>query len=64
MIHVEQSSGSRQDIVVEVAGEVYWNQPYYIEFLDERIQLQGDNIFQENLLVILSLLEMVALTHL
>ena len=64
MIHVEQSLGSRQDIVVEVAGEVYWNQPYYIEFLDERIQLQGDNIFQENLLVILSLLEMVTLTHL
>ena len=34
-IAVQRTSGSRQDLAVEGAAAVYWNQKYYIGFLDE-----------------------------
>ena len=37
LLHVERTAGSRQDIVVEGAGAIYWNRQYWIEFLDERL---------------------------
>ena len=65
LLHVERSSGSRQDIFVEGAPAIYWNREYCIEFLDEQLRIPGKgNILQENLFVILSLLEMVALSRL
>ena len=36
LLHVERSSGSRQDIFVEGAPAIYWNREYCIEFLDEQ----------------------------
>mmetsp|Transcript_13403 Transcript_13403/g.29103 ORF Transcript_13403/g.29103 Transcript_13403/m.29103 type:complete len:910 (+) Transcript_13403:516-3245(+) len=63
LLHVERASGSRQDLSVEGAGAVYWNRKYWIEFLDERLRLPGDNVLQENLFVVLSSLHMVALAR-
>ena len=62
LFHVERTSGSRQDICVEGAGAIYWNQKYWIEFLDERLRT-GDNILQENLFIVLSSCEMLALAR-
>ena len=63
LLHVEQATGSRQDLCVEEAGAIYWNQKYWIEFLDGRLRTPGDNISQENLFVILSSCEMIALVR-
>ena len=63
LFHVERTSGSRQDLCVEGAGAVYWNQKYWIEFLDERLRIPGDNILQENLFIVLSSCEMIALAR-
>ena len=62
LLHVERTSGSRQDLCVEGAGALYLNRVYYIEFLDERLRTCGaeGNILQENLFIILSSLEMIA----
>ena len=63
LLHVERSSGSRQDLFVEGAPAIYWNRQYCIEFLDEQLRLPGKgNLLQENLFVILSSLEMVAVS--
>ena len=40
------------------------NHPYFIEFLYERLQTPGNNILQENILIILSSLEMTVLARL
>eukprot|EP00957_Ditylum_brightwellii_P179327 13661516-Ditylum_brightwellii.AAC.2 len=48
--------------MVEEAGAVYLNFSYWIEFLDELLRTSGDNLLQENPFVILSSLEMTALT--
>ena len=32
LLHVKRASGSRQDLALEVAGAVYINLPYWIEF--------------------------------
>ena len=63
LFHVERVSGSRQDIAVEGACAVYWNRPYYVEFLDEQLRMIGNegNILQENLFVIFTSLPMIAL---
>ena len=63
LIHVERTSGSRQDLCVEGAGAVYWNRIYWLDFIDERLRTPGDNILQENLFIILSSCEIVALTR-
>ena len=47
LIHVERTSGSRQDLCVEGTGVVYWNRIYRLEFLDEKLRTPGDNILQE-----------------
>jgi hypothetical protein len=38
-----------------------WNRIYYVEFLDECLRSGNDNILQENLFVVLTSIEMVAL---
>ena len=40
------------------------NRPYWTEFLDERLRTPGDNIPQENIFIIFSSLEMMALARL
>ena len=64
LLHVERAGGARHDLFVEGAPAIYWNRVYCIEFLDERLRLSGEgNILQENLFIILSSLEMVALAR-
>ena len=63
LLHVERASGSRQDLCVEGSGALYWNRKYWIEFLDKQLRTPGDNILQENLLIILSSCEMTALAR-
>ena len=63
LLRVERASGSRQDLCVEGAGALFYNRSYWLEFLDERLRTPGDNILQENLFVILSSCEMVALSR-
>ena len=63
LFHVERTGGSRQDMCVEGAGAIYWNHKYWIEFLDQRLRYPGDNVLQENLFIILSSCEMLALAR-
>ena len=44
LVAVQRTSGSRQDLAVEGAAAIYWNRKYYVEFLDERLSTDGDNI--------------------
>ena len=62
LFNLERVSGSRQDIAVEGACAVYWNRPYYVEFLFDRLSVNdSDNILRENLWIILTSKEMVAM---
>ena len=59
LLHVERTTGSRNDLIV-----VYWNNQYWVEFLDDCLRISGDNILKEqNLFVVLSSLEIIALSH-
>ena len=64
LLFVERALGSRQDLVVEGSGVVYWNHPCCIEILDDCLRLTGNNILQYNLFVVLYLLQIVTLTPL
>ena len=65
LLHVERAGGSRQDLFLEGAPAIYWNRQYCIEFLDEQLRMScGGNILQENLFIVQSSLEMVALSRL
>ena len=55
--------GSRQDLTVEGAGAVYMNRRYYLEFLNECLVADGNNILQKNLWIVLSCKEMIAMTR-
>ena len=61
LVPVQRTSGSRQDLAVEGAAAVYWNSRYYVEFLDECLDSHKDNILQENLHIVLTSMEMIAL---
>lgn len=63
LVPVERTSGSRQDMMSEGAGAVHWNRKYYVEFLDECLCSHKDNILQENIFIVLSSMEMIALCH-
>ena len=67
LFHVERAaSGGRQDIASMAAPAIYWNRNYCIDFLDEMITYCGkeDNILAGNLFVLLSSVDMVALSRL
>lgn len=65
LFNVERVSGSRQDIAVEGACAVFWNRPYYVEFLFEKLRIKdNDHILRENLWIIFSSREMTALFRL
>jgi hypothetical protein len=61
LVTVTHTTGSRQDRATEGAAEVYWNRRYYVEFLAECLHGCNDNILQENLFIVLTSVEMVAL---
>eukprot|EP00957_Ditylum_brightwellii_P119560 9122535-Ditylum_brightwellii.AAC.1 len=48
---------------MEGAGAVYWNRKYWVEFLDKRLCLPGNNVLQESLYIILLSSEMSALAQ-
>ena len=60
-----RSAGSRHDLNVEGAGAIYYNRHLYLQFLDEQLRVpNANNILQENLFIILSAEEMIALCRL
>ena len=62
---VQRSTGSRNDMVLEGAVAAYINAWLYKLFLDEALSIpKADNILQENLFIILSSVEMTALSRL
>eukprot|EP00956_Cyclotella_meneghiniana_P030815 scaffold78775_cov36-Cyclotella_meneghiniana.AAC.2 len=68
LLHVERASGSRQDLCTEGCLAIYMNYEYYVEFLDEMLRKRDANekasILQQNLFVILTSVEMLALSRL
>ena len=65
LLHAERAAGNRQDIICMGADAVYINRPLNVEFLDERLRIKDNaNILQENLFVVLSSLEMIAVSRL
>ena len=63
LLHAERAAGNRQDVICMGADAVYINRPLNVEFLDERLRIKGNaNILQENLFVVLSSLEMIAVS--
>jgi hypothetical protein len=62
LVPVQRTPGSRQDLAVEGAAAVYWNQKYYVQFLDEEL-VGKDKILQENIYTVLMSEEMIALCH-
>ena len=64
LMHAERATGSRQDLVTMGAGPVYWNRVYSAEFLDKALRRKGnDNILQQNLFIILSSVDMIAVSR-
>ena len=53
ILHVERASGSLQYLSAKGSGAVYIKIPYWIEFLDKRLQTPVDNILQVNIFIIL-----------
>ena len=69
LLHVERSSGSRQDLCTEGSMAIIMNYPYYVEFLDQmlrKIQKKGQkpSNLQQNLFIALTSSEMIALVRL
>ena len=62
LINLERVVGSCQDVAMEGSCAVYWNRPFYVEFLFERLRINdSDHILRENLYIILTSMEMTAL---
>jgi hypothetical protein len=61
LVPLERSAGSRMDLSTEGAGAIYWNRVYYVEYLDEVLRGGKDNILQENLWLVFTSVEMIAL---
>jgi hypothetical protein len=69
LLHVERASGSRQDLCTEGSMAIYMNHQYYVEFVDNMLckYRRKDNkpsIFQQNLFIALTSLEMITLSRL
>ena len=60
---VVRGGGSRQDFTTDGAGAVFMNRTYYVQFLDQALTAKGDNILQKNLFIILTSVEMIALSR-
>ena len=68
LLHVERAAGSRQDLSTEGSLAIYMNYEYYVEFLDEMLRKRDAHdkasILQQNLFVVLTSSEMLALSRL
>jgi hypothetical protein len=68
LLHVERAAGSRQDLCTEGCLAIFMNYPFYVEFLDEMLRKTSSNhqasILQQNLFVVLTSSEMIALARL
>ena len=65
LMHAERATGTRQDVICMGAGPIYKNRNLNLEFLDERLRVCGcNNILQQNLFIILSSVEMIAVSRL
>lgn len=65
LLHAERANGNRMDVICMGADAVYINRPLNVEFLDERLRIKDNaNILQENLFIVLSSLEMIAVSRL
>ena len=62
LVHVARTSGSRQDLAVEGAAELYWNRRYYVTFINQCLEDSKENILQDNLFYNITSEEMIALT--
>ena len=52
------------DVICSGADAVYNNRPLNVEFLDKRLRIKDNaNILQENLFVVLTSLEMIAVSR-
>ena len=61
---VMRTNGARHDMIIGGACAIYMNAWVYKQFLDEKLKTpDADNILCENLFIILSSVEMIALTH-
>ena len=64
LLHAERSNGNRMDVICMGADAVYNNRPKNVEFLDKRLRITDNaNILQENLFIVLSSLEMIAVSR-
>ena len=64
LLHAERANGNHQDVICMGADAVYINRRFNVEFLDERLRIKDNaNILQENLFVVLSSLEMIAVSR-
>ena len=68
LLHVERASGSRQDLCTEGCLAIFMNYEYYVEFLDQMLRKRDANekasILQQNVFVILTSVELLALSRL
>ena len=69
LLHVERAAGSRQDLCKEGSMAVYLKYKYYVEFLDMMLRKtrhsnsnETASILQQNLFVVLTSEEMIALS--
>ena len=64
LLHCERATGNRQDLICMGADAIYKNRPYNVEFLDDRLRMmKNENILQQNLFIVLSSVEMIAVAH-
>ena len=64
LLHAERAAGNCMDVICMGADAVYINRPFNVEFLDERLRIKDNsNILQENLFIVLSSLEMIAVSR-
>ena len=60
-MNTERASGRRQDIIIMVAGPIYWNLIFNVEFLDDYLCIKyNTNILQQSLFTILTSIERIA----
>ena len=62
--HVVSTNGGRQDVLSESAGPIYMNRLLYVECLYRRLRaIDSSNILADNMFIVLSSLQMVALVR-
>ena len=53
ILQIERTSGSHQDLAAKGIELLHMDRPYWIELSEEILQTPGDNILQENIVIIL-----------